>query len=90
MLFCQLGRAQKFRFKNKLLSIDATTIELCASLFDWARFRRNKGAAKLHLVLDHDGYLPSVAVITDGKHVFMGFTPHLFCPIAACFPFQGT
>jgi len=61
----QHGR--KFRFKNKLLSIDATTIELCASLFDWAKFRRTKGAVKLHLVLGHDGYLPSVAVITDGK-----------------------
>lgn len=59
---------RKFRFKNKLLSIDATTIELCATLFDWAKFRRTKGAVKLHLVLDHDGYLPSVAVITDGKH----------------------
>ena len=58
---------RKFRFKNKLVSIDATTIELCASLFDWAKFRRTKGAVKLHLVLDHDGYLPSVAVITDGK-----------------------
>jgi hypothetical protein len=58
---------RKFRFKNKLLSIDATTIELCASLFDWAKFRRTKGAVKLHLVLDHDGYLPSFAVITDGK-----------------------
>lgn len=61
-----LGR-HKFRFKNKLLSLDASTIDLCASLFDWAKFRRTKGAVKLHLVLDHDGYLPSVAVITDGK-----------------------
>jgi len=62
------GRGKQFRFKNKLLSIDATVIELCASLFDWAKFRRTKGAVKLHLVLDHDGYLPSVAVITPGKH----------------------
>lgn len=62
----KLGR-HKFRFKNKLLSLDASTIDLCASLFDWAKFRRTKGAVKLHLVLDHDGYLPSVAVITDGK-----------------------
>jgi hypothetical protein len=52
---------RKFRFKNKLLSVDATTIELCATLFDWAKFRRTKGAVKLHLVLDHDGYLPSAA-----------------------------
>jgi len=48
----------KFRFKNKLLSIDATTIELCASVFDWVHFRRTKGAVKLHLMLDHDGLLP--------------------------------
>ena len=57
----------KFRFKNKLLSLDASVIDLCASLFDWAQFRRTKGAVKLHLVLDHDGYLPSFCVVTDGK-----------------------
>ena len=58
---------KKFRFKNKLMSIDATVIDLCASVFDWAVFRQTKGAVKLHLVLDHDGYLPSFAVITEGK-----------------------
>ena len=36
-------------------------------LFDWAKFRRTKGAIKLHLVLDHEGYLPSFGVITEGK-----------------------
>jgi IS4 transposase len=36
-------------------------------MFDWAHFCRTKGAIKLHLLLDHDGYLPSFAVITDGK-----------------------
>ncbi len=56
----------KFRFKNKLLSLDASVIDLCASLFDWAQFQRTKGAVKLHLVLDHDGYLPSFCVVTDG------------------------
>jgi len=61
------GVRHKFRFKNKLLSIDATTIELCASVFDWAQFRRTKGAVKLHLMLDHDGLLPCFGVITDGK-----------------------
>ena len=40
----------KFRFKNKLLSLDASVIDLCASLFDWAQFRRTKGAVKLHRV----------------------------------------
>lgn len=58
---------KKFRFKNKLVSLDSTTIDLCLSMYDWAHFRRTKGAIKLHLVLDHDGYLPSFAVITEGK-----------------------
>ena len=57
----------KFRFKNKLLSLDSTTISLCLNLFPWAKFRRTKGAVKLHLLLDHDGYLPSYAYISDGK-----------------------
>jgi hypothetical protein len=74
MFFDLLGRCQalprarkKFRFKNKLLSLDSSVIDLCASVFDWAHFRRTKGAVKLHLLLDHDGYLPRFAVITDGK-----------------------
>jgi hypothetical protein len=57
-----------FRFKNKLLSLDATVIDLCAEMFPWAAFRRTKGAVKLHCTLDHDGYLPTFVVITDGKH----------------------
>ena len=57
---------KKFRFKNKLLSLDASTIELCSTLFDWARFRQTKGAVKLHLLLDHEGYLPVFAMITVG------------------------
>jgi len=61
------GQWRKFRFKHKLLSMDATVIDLCASVFDWARFRRTKGAVKLHLLLDHDGFLPCYAVITEGK-----------------------
>lgn len=74
VFFQLLGRCQdvakgrrKFRFKNKLVSLDASVIDLCATLFDWAKFRRTKGAVKLHLLLDHDGYLPSYAVITEGK-----------------------
>jgi hypothetical protein len=58
---------RKFRFKHKLLSLDSTVIPLCLSLFDWAHYKRAKGAVKLHMVLDHDGYLPSYAVITDGR-----------------------
>lgn len=58
---------RKFRFRNKLFSLDATVIKLCVSLFDWAKFRTTKGAVKLHLLLDHDGYLPVFAHITEGK-----------------------
>ncbi len=57
-----------FRFKNKLLSLDATIIDLCADVFPWATFRRRKGAIKLHLTLDHEGYLPTVMVMTPGTH----------------------
>lgn len=58
---------KKFRFKNKLVSLDSTVIDLCLSMYDWAKFRRTKGAVKLHLVLDHDGYLPCFGLVTDGK-----------------------
>jgi Transposase DDE domain/Domain of unknown function (DUF4372) len=63
----EAGPGHKFRFKNKLVSLDSTTIGLCVSMFDWAHFQRAKGAVKLHLMLDHDGYLPKYAVITTGK-----------------------
>jgi hypothetical protein len=63
----QVKARKKFRFKNKLVGLDSTIIDLCISLFDWAKFRRTKGAVKLHPLLDHDGYLPSFAVITEGK-----------------------
>lgn len=57
----------RFRFKNKLLTLDSTTISLCLSLFPWAKFRTTKGAVKLHLLLDHDGYLPTYAYISNGR-----------------------
>ena len=70
-----LGQAQaiaargrrKFRFKNPLRSIDASTINLCREVFDWARYGRTKGAVKLHLMLDHQGCLPGWACITEGR-----------------------
>jgi hypothetical protein len=67
--FCQKAAPgkHKFRFKNKLLSLDSTTISLCLNLFPWAKYRRTKGAVKLHLLLDHDGYLPSYAYISNGS-----------------------
>ena len=57
----------KHKFKNKLYSLDASTIDLCLSVFPWARFRATKGAVKLHVGLEHGGLLPAFVAITDGK-----------------------
>ncbi|MEK7731553.1 MAG: IS4 family transposase [Planctomycetota bacterium] len=57
----------KFRFKNPVYSIDATVIDLCLSLYDWAKFRTTKGAVKLHVKLNHAGYLPAFMVMTNGN-----------------------
>lgn len=65
---CQpIAPKHKFRFKNVLYSLDATVIDLCLSLYDWAKFRTAKGAVKLHVKLNHSGYLPTFAVMTCGN-----------------------
>jgi hypothetical protein len=61
------ARKHKFRFKNKLLSLDSTTISLCLALFPWAKFRRAKGGVKAHVLLDHDDYLPAYVLLTEAK-----------------------
>jgi hypothetical protein len=64
----QLGaRKSSFRFKNKLLSLDSTTISLCLSLFTWAKFRSTKGGIKAHVLLDHDDYLPRYVLLTPAR-----------------------
>ena len=60
-------RKAKFRFKNKLMSLDSTTISLCLDLFPWAKFRQAKGGVKAHVLLDHDDYLPAYVLITEAK-----------------------
>ena len=57
----------KFKFKNKLYSLDASTIDLSLGAFPWASFRRTKSAVRIHTLLDHSGYLPAFVSITDGK-----------------------
>jgi putative transposase len=57
----------KFKFKNKLYSLDASVIDLSIGAFPWASFRRTKSAIKLHTLLDHSGYLPAFVSISDGK-----------------------
>lgn len=57
----------KFKIKSKIFLLDATTISLCLSLYDWAKYKTHKGAVKMHTLLDYDGNLPSYVNITDGK-----------------------
>jgi len=65
---CQgMTSGHNFRFENPLYSLDASTIDLCLSVFPWADFRSTKGAIKLHVGLNHDGYLPEFVTVTDGK-----------------------
>lgn len=60
-------RRVKFKVKSKIFLLDSTTISLCLSLFDWAKYKTAKGAVKMHTLLDYDGNLPAYVNITDGK-----------------------
>ena len=67
-----LGRQEgfkqvKFRIKSKIFLLDSSTITLCLSLFDWAKYKTKKGAVKMHGLLGFDGNLPAYVNITDGK-----------------------
>lgn len=57
----------KFRFHNPLYAIDSTMIDLCLNLYDWAHYRKNKGAIKLHTELDLSGDLPCFVMLSNGK-----------------------
>jgi hypothetical protein len=57
----------KFKFSNPLFTLDATTIDLCLEVFPWAKFRKTKGAIKMHTLFDNGGYFPLAIVVTDGK-----------------------
>jgi hypothetical protein len=61
------SRKHKFRFKHRLMSIDASLVMLLADAFDWVEYHRGKGAVKLHLALDHEGYLPRFAVLSGAN-----------------------
>ena len=86
VFFALLERAQlfapgkRFRFKSKLYSMDSSVVDLCASMFDWATYRKTKGAVKLHLLLDHDGYLPVFANITEGNVADVRFAQEISLP----------
>jgi hypothetical protein len=60
-------RQVKFKIKSKIFLLDSSTISLCLNLFDWAKYKSQKGAVKLHTLLDYDGNLPTYVNITNGK-----------------------
>jgi len=62
-----MQRKHKLKFNNPLFSVDASTIDLCFSLFPWAEFRKNKGGIKLHVKLDHRGYIPFFVSVTTAR-----------------------
>ena len=62
-----LGARMHKKFKDPLRIIDASIISLCINLFDWAKYRKMKGAIKLHMNLDGDNHMPFEASITTGN-----------------------
>ncbi len=70
-------KRHKFRFKNKLLSLDSTTISLCLAMFPWATFRRAKGGVKVHVLLDHTDYMPQYVLITEARRHDRTVLPHI-------------
>ena len=62
------GKGLLYRFKRTIHAVDSTTIQLVASCMDWAKHRRRKAAAKCHLRLDLQSFLPAFAIIDTAKH----------------------
>jgi hypothetical protein len=63
--------------KHAAYALDSTTIDLCLALFPWARFRRHKGAVKLHTLIDLRGNIPCFIRITHGKTADVNVLDHL-------------
>lgn len=60
-------RNKKFKLNGKIYLLDASLLDLTLSLFPWAKYQKTKGAAKLHVGLDADGYLPAFIDLTAGR-----------------------
>lgn len=76
------------RLKRKIYLMDASILPLCLSMFDWAKYRTNKGAGKLHAVLDYDGCLPVYACVTDGKTHEVNIARNLLFPVGSVVVFD--
>src|ERR1700690_249634 len=76
-----LSPKHKFKFKNPLKIIDSTIVDLCLSMYPWAKYRRTKGALKLHCLLEHGGDIPTFVVVTDGKCSDIRAIKTNMCPV---------
>jgi hypothetical protein len=75
-----LGHHKPFRFKNKLLTLDSTTVTLCLALFPWASYQRAKGGIKLHVLLNGDDYVPEYVVMSEGRRADLRIAQTLSLP----------
>jgi len=75
-----LERKKFKKIKRKIYMLDATIISLCLKVFDWAKYRREKGAIKLHTMLDYDGCMPSYLFMTAGKQADVKHAQYMLLP----------
>lgn len=75
-----LERKKFKRIKRKIYMLDATIISLCLKVFDWAKYRKEKGAIKLHTMLDYDGCMPSYLFMTEGKQADVRHAQYMLLP----------
>lgn len=86
---CQVhAPGHNFKFKGKMYLLDATTVNLCLSVFPWANYRKTKGAVKLHFGLDAAGYLPVFMDMTEGKKHEIAWARSLNLPSGSCVVFD--
>lgn len=64
---CNRAARRKMRIPKQILLLDATLIQVCYNLFDWAKYRTRKGAVKLHYLFDLESYLPQFILMTEGN-----------------------
>jgi len=75
-----LEREKFKKIKRKIYMLDSTVISLCLKVFDWAKYRQEKGAIKLHTLLDYDGCMPSYLFMTEGRQADVKHAQYMLLP----------
>src|SRR3990172_2441967 len=74
-------KRKKFKgIKKKIFMLDSTIISVCIKVFDWAKYKKEKGAIKLHTLLDYDGCMPKYVYMTDGKKADVKHANYMLMP----------